>query len=206
MSKVANMLNMVKILEDGKIHTIQDLADELEVSTRMIRIYKQELEQAGIYIQGKQGINGGYILDNMKSTIDIGLTGEEIYQLKNMKKNELDEAIINKIIKAYITNEHRKDNTKSKQLMPEFTEIYKDFRLAINNRNKIFIEFKSVNSGKTKRIIHPAELFTYLNNWYVAAFCKLRNEIRLFKLNDIISYKILDKKYEEVNLKIWSKN
>ena len=197
---------MVKILEDGKIHTIQDLADELEVSTRMIRIYKQELEQAGIYIQGKQGINGGYILDNMKSTIDIGLTGEEIYQLKNMKKNELDEAIINKIIKAYITNEHRKDNTKSKQLMPEFTEIYKDFRLAINNRNKIFIEFKSVNSGKTKRIIHPAELFTYLNNWYVAAFCELRNEIRLFKLNDIISYKILDKKYEEVNLKIWSKN
>ena len=207
MSKVANMLNMVKILEDGKIHTIQDLADELEVSTRMIRIYKQELEQAGIYIQGKQGINGGYILDNMKSTIDIGLTGEEIYQLKNMKKNELDEAIINKIIKAYITNEHRKDNTKSKQLMPEFTEIYKDFRLAINNRNKIFIEFKSVNSGKTKRIIHPAELFTYLNNWYVAAFCELRNEIRLFKLNDIISYKILDEKYEkEVNLKIWSKN
>ncbi len=206
MSKVANMLNMVKILEDCKIHTIQDLANELEVSTRMIRIYKQELEQAGIYIQGKQGINGGYILDNMKSTIDIGLTGEEIYQLKNMKKNELDEAIINKIIKAYITNEHRKDNTKSKQLMPEFTEIYKDFRLAINNRNKIFIEFKSVNSGKTKRIIHPAELFTYLNNWYVAAFCELRNEIRLFKLNDIISYKILDKKYEEVNLKIWSKN
>lgn len=206
MSKVANMLNMVKILEDCKIHTIQDLANELEVSTRMIRIYKQELEQAGIYIQGKQGINGGYILDNMKSTIDIGLTGEEIYQLKNMKKNELDEAIINKIIKAYITNEHRKDNTKSKQLMPEFTEIYKDFRLAINNRNKIFIEFKSVNSGITKRIIHPAELFTYLNNWYVAAFCELRNEIRLFKLNDIISYKILDKKYEEVNLKMWSKN
>ena len=207
MSKVANMLNMVKILEDGKIHTIQDLADELEVSTRMIRIYKQELEQAGIYIQGKQGINGGYILDNMKNTIDIGLTGEEIYQLKNMKKNELDEAIIDKIIKAYITNEHRKDSTKSEQLMPEFPEIYKDFRLAINNRNKIYIEFKSVNSGITKRIIHPAELFTYLNNWYVAAFCELRNEIRLFKLNDILSYKILDEKYEEeVNLKIWSKN
>ena len=78
---------------------------------------------------------------------------------------------------------------------------------AINNRNKIYIEFKSVNSGITKRIIHPAELFTYLNNWYVAAFCELRNEIRLFKLNDILSYKILDEKYEEeVNLKIWSKN
>ena len=202
MSKIANMLNMVKVLEDGKIHTIQDLADVLEVSTRMVRIYKQELEQAGIYIKGKQGINGGYILDNMKNTIDIGLTGEEIYQLKNMKKNELDEAIINKIIRAYVVNEHRKDKTKSEQLMPEFTEIYKDFRLAINNKNKIFVEFKSVNSGITKRTIHPAELFTYLNNWYVAAFCELRNEIRLFKLNDIISYKILDEKYnEDIKLK-----
>ena len=206
MSKVANMLNMVKILEDGKIHTIQYLAEELEVSTRMVRIYKQELEQVGIYIKGKHGINGGYILDNMKNTIDIGLTGEEIYQLKNMQKNELETAIVDKIVKAYMINEHRKDSTKSELLMPEFTEIYKDFRLAINNRNKIFIEFKSVNSGITKRIIHPAELFTYLNNWYVAAFCELRNEIRLFKLNDIISYKILDEKYEkEVKLKIWSK-
>lgn len=92
----------------------------------------------------------------MKNTIDIGLTGEEIYQLKNMKKNELDEAIIDKIIKSYMTNEHRKDNTKSEQLMPEFTEIYKDFRLAINSRNKIFIEFKSINSGITKRTIHPS--------------------------------------------------
>ena len=207
MSKVANMLNMVKILEDGKIHTIQDLADELEVSTRMIRIYKQELEQAGIYIKGKHGINGGYILDNMKNTIDIGLTGEEIYQLKNMPKNVSETAIVDKIVKAYMINEYRKDSTKSELLMPEFTEIYKDFRLAINNRNKIFIEFKSVNSGITKRTIHPAELFTYLNNWYVAAFCELRNEIRLFKLNDIISYKILAEKYEkEIKLKIWSKN
>ncbi len=206
MSKVANMLNMVKILEDGKIHTIQDLADELEVSTRMIRIYKQELEQAGIYIKGKHGINGGYILDNMKNTIDIGLTGEEIYQLKNMPKNVSETAIVDKIVKAYMINEYRKDSTKSELLMPEFTEIYKDFRLAINNRNKIFIEFKSVNSGITKRTIHPAELFTYLNNWYVAAFCELRNEIRLFKLNDIISYKILAEKYEkEIKLKIWSK-
>ena len=25
------------------------------------------------------------------------------------------------------------------EVSPEFTEIYKDFRLAINNRNKIFI-------------------------------------------------------------------
>lgn len=34
----------------------------------------------------------------------------------------------------------------------------------------------------SERIIHPAELFCYIDKWYVAAFCELRNEIRLFKL------------------------
>lgn len=93
MSKVANMLNMVKILEDGKKHTINELAKELEVSERMIRQYKQELEQTGIYIKGVQGINGGYILDDIKTNIDIGLTDEEIYYLKNIAKDNYEKEI-----------------------------------------------------------------------------------------------------------------
>ena len=43
MSKIANMLNMVKVLEDGKIHTIQDLADVLEVSVdELLQAKKKE--------------------------------------------------------------------------------------------------------------------------------------------------------------------
>ena len=176
MSKVANMLNMVKILEDGKIHTINELSIRLEVSERMIRQYKQELEQAGIYIQGKQGINGGYVLDDFKSSIDIGLTSDEIYYLKSIAKDNLEKEIVEKIFNAYVNNEKKKDSKK--------------------------IKYFSVNSGITERTIHPAELFKYINDWYVAAFCELRNEIRLFKLSAISNYKILDEKYEkEINLK-----
>ena len=66
---------------------------------------------------------------------------------------------------------------------------------AIKNRNKIEIQYNSTNSGITKRIIHPAELFCYIDKWYVAAFCELRNEIRLFKLENIIEYKVLQEIY-----------
>lgn len=34
MSKVANMLNMLQILKDGKIHSIQNLSEKLEISER----------------------------------------------------------------------------------------------------------------------------------------------------------------------------
>lgn len=37
MSKVANMLNMVNLLKDGKIHNMKEIAGQIEVSPRMIK-------------------------------------------------------------------------------------------------------------------------------------------------------------------------
>ena len=158
MSKVANMLNMLQMLKDGQLYSIKELAEKLEVSERMIRQYKQELEQAGIYLKSITGKYGGYQLEA--------------------------------------------DNNFLQILEAQKEEMYFEMKRAIKNRNKVEIEFNSVNSGLTKRIIHPAELFCYVDMWYVAAFCELRNEIRLFKLKDIKKYKILEEKYvEKVKIK-----
>jgi predicted DNA-binding transcriptional regulator YafY len=210
MSKVANMLNMVHILRDGNVHGIKELADRLEVSTRMIRVYKSELEQAGIYITGKKGVSGGYILEKELNKIDIGLTSNEIELLYSVKEHELPNKvsikteryfdIIDKIINAYKSNIKNLENKKLNLITNKYNElstIYKDFRSAINNRNKIFIEYNSINSGETQRIIHPAELFYYLDEWYIASFCELRKEIRLFELNNVVKYKVLEEKYDK---------
>ena len=68
---------------------------------------------------------------------------------------------------------------------------------AIASKNKVRISFESVNSGLTQRVIHPAELFEYNEKWYIAAFCELRNEIRLFKLDDIKDYKVLNERFDK---------
>lgn len=157
MSKVANVLNMLQMLKDGEIHSIKELADRLEVSERMIRQYKLELEQVGIYLKSTTGKYGGYQLEPDNNFLKIDDAQKE--------------------------------------------EMYFEMKKAIKNRNKVEIKFKSVNSGITKRIIHPAELFCYVDMWYVAAYCELRSEIRLFKLKDIKSYKILSETYGS-NIKI----
>ena len=156
MSKVANMLNMLQILKDKNIHSISSLAERLEVSERMIRQYKLELEQAGIYLKSYTGKFGGYQLDENSNFLKI--------------ENEVKE------------------------------KMYLVMKKAIANKNKVKIKYKSVNSGITERIIHPAELFIYLDKWYIAAFCELRNEIRLFKLDNIIEYEILAEKYIDKNI------
>ncbi len=50
MSKVSNVLCMLELLSTGKKYSIKELSEELEVSPRMIRVYKDELEKAGIYL------------------------------------------------------------------------------------------------------------------------------------------------------------
>lgn len=60
---------MLEYLGTKRKYSIKELAEKLEVSPRMIRAYKTDLEKAGIYIDTIKGPYGGYIL---KQNISIG--------------------------------------------------------------------------------------------------------------------------------------
>ena len=209
MSKVANMLKMIKILRDEKIHNMKDIAEKIEISPRMVKQYKNELEQAGIYIESKRGINGGYSLNKELNNIDIGLTYQELIKLKEIEQyfneNQDFKKIIGKIIESYEKNINEADLKKINRIQElgkiNLKDTYLSLRKAINRKNKVKIKYYSNNSGLNDRVIHPAEMFYYLEKWYVAAFCEKRNAIRLFKLNDIQEYEILDDEYENFELK-----
>ena len=203
------MLKMIKILKDEKIHNMKDIAEKIEISPRMVKQYKNELEQAGIYIESKRGINGGYSLNKELNNIDIGLTYQELIKLKEIKQyfneNQDFKKIIGKIIESYEKNINEADLKKINRIQElgkiNLKDTYLSLRKAINRKNKVKIKYYSNDSGLNDRVIHPAEMFYYLEEWYVAAFCEKRNAIRLFKLNDIQEYEILDDKYENFELK-----
>ena len=209
MSKVANMLKMIKILKDEKIHNMKDIAEKIEISPIMVKQYKNELEQAGIYIESKRGINGGYSLNKELNNIDIGLTYQELIKLKEIEQYFNDDQdfkkIIGKIIESYEKNINEADLKKINRIQElgksNLKDIYLSLRKAINKKNKVKIKYYSNDSGLNDRVIHPSEMFYYLEEWYVAAFCEKRNSIRLFKLNNIQEYEILDDKYEKFELK-----
>ena len=48
MSKISNAITMLELLQTGKKYSINELSNKLEVSERMIRVYKEDLEKAGI--------------------------------------------------------------------------------------------------------------------------------------------------------------
>lgn len=203
------MLKMIKILKDEKIHNMKDIAEKIEISPRMVKQYKNELEQVGIYIESKRGINGGYSLNKELNNIDIGLTYQELIKLKEIEQyfneNQDFKKIIGKIIESYEKNINEADLKKINRIQElgkiNLKDTYLSLRKAINRKNKVKIKYYSNDFGSNDRVIHPAEMFYYLEEWYVAAFCEKRNAIRLFKLNDIQEYEILDDKYEKFEFK-----
>ena len=42
MSKISNVLTMIQLLQSGRKYSINELSNKLEVSERMIRLYKED--------------------------------------------------------------------------------------------------------------------------------------------------------------------
>lgn len=100
MSKISNVLTMIEYLSTGKKYSIHELSELLEVSPRMIRVYKDEIEKAGIYIDTLKGPYGGYVLNQnvnvpkrFVTPSDIVVNDKEIFNLVNRaikEKRKLD--------------------------------------------------------------------------------------------------------------------
>ena len=90
MSKLSNTLLMIEYLSSGKKISIKELSEKLEVSPRMVRVYKDELEKAGIYVDTIKGPYGGYVLNqdiNVPKRFiipkDIVVKDKEIFNIVN---------------------------------------------------------------------------------------------------------------------------
>ena len=94
MSKISNVLTMIEYLNTGRKYSLSELSEKLEVTPRMIRVYKDEIEKAGIYIDTIKGPYGGYVLNQNVNVPKRFITPNEI-NIKN--KNFFN--LINRAIK-----------------------------------------------------------------------------------------------------------
>ena len=196
MSKISNVLTMLQLLQSGRKYSISELASILEVSERMIRVYKEDLEKAGIYIDTIMGPYGGYVLNQSVRLPVRKFKMKDAELLNDYINKEEDKAMKEKLILlqdkirgVYIGS--RKEE-KELNLKEETGKKYNALTRAIKERRKVKILYYSYNKGENERIICPAEMFLFQDGWYVAAFCLVKNDIRHFELKRIIKYELLD--------------
>ncbi len=180
MGKLGNTLAMLKILETGRKYTVNELADKIEVSPRMIKSYKAELEKAGIYIETINGIYGGYVY-NHKNNYDVSFSINDVRCLEKIipsldNKKEIEQ-LLEKIKTIVIYSD---GNTIEGQDSQEQKNKYNAISKAIKDNNDLEIEYKNKN-----KIVTPHNISFYKDCIYLTGYSKSDNDLRTYNLSEI---------------------
>ena len=200
--KIDRLLGILNILVNTDRITIKELAERFEVSKRTIFRDLDTLNKAGIPIVTYSGIGGGVsVVEGYKykksifSRNDIKNIFTALSGLMSINKNN---DLIN--LMAKIIPEETKTIFSESDYLIDLSSWFKDsitqekvlhLHEAIENHKCTCIEYISKNSRKM-RIVHPYKLVFKQSYWYLYGFCEENNEFRLFKVNRIVSYKILN--------------
>ena len=198
------LFEIVYILIQKKKVTAKELANKFEVSTRTIYRDIETLSRANIPIYATKGKEGGikildeYVLNKML------LTEEEqnqiLFALQGIKKvagqNEKDileklSRLFNKKADDWIRIEFSNWG-KDKEKEERFNKI----KAAILNKNRIKFEYYNTNEEKSERIVEPLQIWFKDKSWYLIAFCKLKQDYRIFKIARIKEIKILEEHFK----------
>lgn len=205
MSKVSNALNMYFLLKNRGIASAEEIAQELEISKRMVNTYKNDLEMAGIHIASKRGVGGGYYLENQLRLSDINLTQHEKNLLQLVKEQVISsnqafakdfEILISKILYNTGTEDQfyfSKAISKTYQNRQQEEKWLADVHQAIQQQKVLCLQYRKLGPHaliEESREVEPYEIISYQANLYLAARCLKRQAFRYFKLSRIQQLKI----------------
>lgn len=191
MSKLSNIILMLTYLQNGRKYSINELSEKLEVSPRMIRKYKDDLEKAGFIIETIHGPYGGYILKKNNLMVSGSFNEYDLKMINELKEN-IDTEYISSLFDKVKTIINSSDD---KVVSSEIQKTYNIISRAIKEKRKVEITYDSLEKGLNKRIIHPLELFYLKDGFGVAAFCERKKDLRHFELKRIKDIKLLEENY-----------
>ena len=192
------------ILEKEKV-TANELADKFEVSVRTIYRDIDSISSVGVPIFTTQGKGGGIKIDNEfilnKSLFDTNEKEQIIAALQGLEKtNEAYKSeLITKLsalFKIKNSNWIEIDFT-SWGSNNTYQDLFNALKTTIINKNIISFSYNSSKAEKINRKVKPIRLLFKEQDWYLYAFCLLRNDFRYFKLPRMKDLEVLAINYED---------
>lgn len=213
MGKASMCIQMLQLLNTGRVFKISELADILDTNPRNVIEYKKELEECGYYIDTIPGRYGGYKLNQNNLIPSIALLPEEkdifndAINYINLKTDFVNKKVINKVFGKIASAVKLPNNDNVTPIInhyqisldeEEIQKRYNFIKQSIELKNVVEIEYNSIKNGRKTHILHPYKLFVYNNAWFFLAWNPEAGDVWTFKLNRIETWKQLKEKF-----KVW---
>ena len=196
MRRTDRLFDIIGILRDGKLHRAQDIAAQLEVSTRTIYRDMDTLVASGVPVQGERGV--GYMVTEEITLPPLNLTVAELEAL-NLGLAVVAQAADETLKAAADTLSGKIDAVLPTRTVAEadawkfavypFADATRNLshmpllRSAIKARQKGRVTYTSRKGAVTGRVIRPLQMEYWGHVWTLTAWCELRNNFRVFRLD-----------------------
>ena len=204
MRRSDRLFELIQILRDGRLHRAQDMAARLEVSLRTIYRDMETLQASGVPVVGERGV--GYMVTAAITLPPMNLTKVELEAL------HLGMAIVGEAADEELQHAARTLSAKIDAVLPEdahapatgwgfavypFAEAANGFehmpklRSAIRVRQKLEISYLSLDGEVSTRVIRPLEMEYWGRVWTATAWCEMRRDFRVFRVDRIQEINVL---------------
>ena len=209
--KIDRLVSMILILLEKERVGAQELADLFEVSPRTIYRDIDSINMAGIPVRSVSGVGGGFeIMEQYKidkkifSTADLSAILMGLSSLSHVIRGE---ELVNALakVKSFIPAGQAKDiELKANQLQIDPTpwingrdiQLYLDaIHAALDECKLIWFAYIDQSGNRTERIVEPYQLVLKSDNWYLQAYCYIREDYRMFKLTRISTMIVMDETF-----------
>ena len=200
----SRLFRIVYYLLDKGQATAPELAERFEVSVRTIYRDIDALSGAGIPVYAEQGRNGGirlmndFVLDRVvlseeeKQEILTALQG--IRTMQNIVGSRTLEKLSG-MFQLSSENWFEVDFSRWGNEAPDNGK-FERLRAAIVHCRKVRIRYAGSNGSMSVRNVEPHKLAYKASAWYLKAFCCVKQDWRVFKLNRILDLEMLDEDFE----------
>ena len=199
MRRADRLFQIVQYLRGGRLLTARDLAEQLEVSERTIYRDVADLIGSGVPIEGEAGV--GYIMRAGYDLPPLMFTEDEIAALvagarmiKAWGGLDMARAAENALSKIdAVLPDAARDRAARVQVhamnMPEMPDelraLLDRVETAVNGPQRLSIDYADAEGKPTRRNIRPLGLWFWGKVWTLIAWCELRADFRMFRLDRI---------------------
>jgi predicted DNA-binding transcriptional regulator YafY len=206
--KLDRLLSIIILLINRRKVQAKDLADQFEVSVRTIYRDIETINQAGIPVITYQGANGGigltegYRLDrNLLTNNDLVAIASALRSVSTSHRNMNTVMLMEKINSIIPDNQKEEFQFRTNKLIVDFTSWghhhelehkVAQFNRAIDDLHLVTFTYSDAAGSLTERKVEPYTLVLKGQKWYLYAFCRSREQFRMFKLMRMKNITILD--------------
>lgn len=199
---INRLLSIIYILMNKGTVTAKELAERFEVSVRTIYRDIDALSMAGIPVYTTKGRNGGIHLTEQFVLNKMLVSKKEQQQilaalasLRETGTHE-EEAILNKLGDFFMEKPENWVAIDFSDWSGRRKELFNQIRDAILNRHVIQFDYYGQYGEMSQRYAEPVQLLFKEYTWYVRAYCRTRQAMRLFKVLRMKRVVVLDETFD----------